>query len=301
MNKLVLLKDVKKSSNINKYKNILKINNEHFNDFNEKFYKNINNANNNIEELCGLIEKIFLIDTKQPFLDFINFLYEDYIGINALVKVNSVDNNNQKHTIISAVDDYRKFEYKIEIKSYDENNIALYIKKKQIEMLDNVVSFQMKKNQYKKACDNDEKFSILKEKNEFKMIVIDSDIEIPDSFEACTNKENESEKYKLSILKSWKYDFKKLVEANMYILFPLKIFDLKKRLYALIKEGYSQEVLRKEITIFFNEMNSWLNKVRDNGRIDDRYIDEINFITKQIFKFFIQNKSLTISGVFGYI
>ena len=107
-------------------------------------------------------------------------------------------------------------------------------------------------------------------------MVIDSDIEVPDLFEITVGEEEKSIKYKLDIYKSWKYDFKKLVENNIYLLFPLKIFDFKKRLNALKEEGYSEKFLKGEIVRFFKEINASLNRVKDKGLIEDEDIKYIN-------------------------
>ena len=301
MNKLVLLKDIKKekkSSKIIKEKTELKINNIINNDytnFKEKFCENLNGnikeIDGNINDIAKVVKKLFLLDNKQPFIDLINFLYNDCLGTNISINFNDKDDNRINCIVLSVSDDYRKFLYEIFIQSYDDRNIALYIKKQQINgTFGNVVNFNMKKNQYKKACDNEEESKDIKENNNFKIIVIDSDIEVPDLLEVEVNQENELKKYKLDILKSWKYDFKKLVENNMYILFPLKIFDLKKRINALIEVGYSQEFLKEEIARFFNELNSSLYRIKYNGRIDNKEIDNINMITMQLFELFIKER-----------
>ena len=298
MNKLVLLKDIKKDSRIIKEKTELKINNiinKDYTNFKEKFCGNlngkINDINCNINDIAKIIKNLFLIDNKQPFVDLINFLYDDCLGTNISINFNDEDDNRANFIILSVSDDYRKFLYEIFIQSYDDSNIALYIKKEQInETFKNVVNFNMKKNQYKKACDSEEDSQDIKENNNFKIIVIDSDIEVPELLEVEVNQENELKKYKLDILKSWKYDFKKLIENNIYFLFPLKIFDLKKRINVLIELGYSQEFLKEEVARFFNELNSSLYRIKYKGIINDKEIDYINIITMQLFELFIKER-----------
>lgn len=298
MNKLVLLKDIKKDSRIVKEKTELKINNiinKDYTNFKEKFCGNlngkINDINCNINDIAKIIKNLFLIDNKQPFVDLINFLYDDCLGTNISINFNDEDDNRANFIILSVSDDYRKFLYEIFIQSYDDSNIALYIKKEQInETFKNVVNFNMKKNQYKKACDSEEDSQDIKENNNFKIIVIDSDIEVPELLEVEVNQENELKKYKLDILKSWKYDFKKLIENNIYFLFPLKIFDLKKRINVLIELGYSQEFLKEEVARFFNELNSSLYRIKYKGIINDKEIDYINIITMQLFELFIKER-----------
>lgn len=299
MNKLVLLKDIKKEKKFKKIvkeKNKLEINNNlhrDYSNFEEKFCGNINIINPELKEAAKIIEKLFLIHNNQPFIDLMNFLYEDYLGTNTSMNFSIVDKNNISHVLISAVDDYREFQYEIYMHACDLNNTALYIKKEQMnDNFKNVVNFQMKKNQYKKACDSENDLTIIKENNNYKLIVLDSDIEIPDLFEISMNQNNKLEKCKVDVLKNWKYDFKRLIESNIYILSPLKIFDLKKRINALTDAGYSHEFLREEIVRFFKEMNLSLDKVKDNGKINELDIEHINMITKQLLELFIKDKTI---------
>lgn len=300
MNKLVLLKDIKKEKN---FKKIVKEKNKldscnnlevDYRCFREKFCSNINIAAPEVKEAARIIEKLFLIHNNQLLVDLINFLYDDYLGTNTTINVKIVDNDDRNYVFISAVDYYREFEYKIYMQAYDLNNIALYIIRKRIdEDYKNVVNFKVKKNQYKKACDNEDELTITKENSDYRLIVLDSDVEIPDVFEISGDKNNKFKKIKVDVFKSWKYDFKRLIENNIYILFPLKIFDLQKRMNALKESGYSEEFLKEEVMRFFKEMNLLLDKVKDNGTMDESDIEQINIIAEELLELSIKYKTIT--------
>lgn len=302
MNKLVLLKDiknVKRIKSIVKEKNISKIKNDvnkDYTDFNKKFCENILGVETN--EVSKKIIGLFTNHNNKPLIDLINFLYEDYLRTNSSVKFNIINKNNIERLIITVVDDYRKIQYEIYVQAYDKNNIALHINREQLnDNFTNVVNFQMKKNQYKKACDNEENLNIIKENNNNKIIVLDSDIEIPDVYEISTDCKGEMKKIKVDILKSWKYDFKKLIENNIYILFPLKVFDLKKRISALIDAGCSDEFLIEEIRRFFKEMNLSLNKIQKNEKIHKDDAEQINISAKELLESLIKDKAIILSDI----
>ena len=305
MNKLVLLNDIRKENkvnNIKKGKNNSKLNNiinKDYKDFKEKFCSHINGSvdenNSNMENAAGTIKKLFFLENKQPFIDLINFLYDDCLGTNTIININSECTDEQSDFVISAIDDYREFRYEIGIQVYDCSNSAIYIKKSDVNGdFNNVVNFQVKKNLYKKSCDN-EKSALISNDNDIKVIVIDSNIEVPDLFQLIISSRNGSKKQELEIFKNWKYDFRKIVENNIYFLAPLKIFDFKKRFIALTNEGYSEKFLKEEILIFFKEINASLSRVKDKGKINDEDIKHINTIAIELFGCFVKDKCFDLS------
>ena len=66
--------------------------------------------------------------------------------------------------------------------------------------------------------------------------MFNSNIEVPDVYEFKSDFEGENIDYKINIMKSWKYDFKQLFEKNMYLLFPMKVLDLRKRLLSISQD-----------------------------------------------------------------
>lgn len=308
MNKLVLLNDIKKENKVNniiKEKNNCKLNNivnKDYKDFKEKFCGHIdgsaNECNSNMQNAAVIIKKLFFLENKQSFIDLMNFLYDDCLGTNTVINLDSECTGEQNSFIVSAIDDYREFRYKIGIQVYDCSNAAIYIKKNDVDgNFKNVVNFQVKKNLYKKSCDNEDSV-LISNNNEIKVIVIDSNIEVPDLLKILTNPENGSENRELKIFKSWKYDFKKIVENNIYLLAPLKIFDFKKRLTALADEGYSEKFLKEEVVRFFKEINASLYRVKDKGKIDDEDIKQINIIAMELFGCFVKDKCINLSEIY---
>lgn len=308
MNKLVLLNDIKKEkkvNNIKQEKSRCKLNTiepKDYSNFKEKFCGyisgNIKENTSIINQVSDIIRKIFFINNRL-FIDLINFLYDDCLGTSTAITFEDLCDFEKDDFIVSVLDDYREFKYRIGIQSYDCNNIAIYIKKFQVcGNYENVVNFQVKRNQYKKACDNEDNTPVIKENNEFKVLVIDSDIEVPDLFEYKIDSDKKSEIYELNIFKSWKYDFKKLAENKIYMLSPLKIFDFKKRLNALKQEGYTEKFLKEEIGRFFKEINAPLYRMKDSGNIIDEDIKQINMIAMELLSCFMKDKCLDLSDMY---
>ena len=305
MNRLVLLNDIKTEK---KVKNIMQARNmrnadttesKNYKEFEEKFCiyidENASKYNNNMNHVTQIIKKLFFIDSKQPFIDLINYFYDDCLGTNTLIKLERDCMDGSNFFIMSALDDYRKFIYKIGIYAYDCSNVAIYIKRDQVDgNFENVVNFQVKKNMYKKACDNEEGNYISKVNNKIKIIVIDSNVEVPNLFQFSKTNGISSENYELNIFKSWKYDFKKLVQNNIYLLAPLKIFDFKKRFNVLIDEGYSEEFIKEEIIRFFKEINVSLERMKSKGKIEHYDIEQMNSISMELFRCFIKNNYIDL-------
>lgn len=77
----------------------------------------------------------------------------------------------------------------------------------------------------------------------------------------------------------------------MYLLFPLKVIDSKKRLLDINTELVSKNLIRSEMLGFFRELNRYLNRVKSLGLITDDDINEVNLITIDLLISLINEKS----------
>ena len=311
MNKLVTLSEIRRekkesslSGNINSKDELLSNTEEYFN-FKNQFCKDYFSRKTNNEEyskkntinlinadsLNEAINKIFLLNNKKPFIDFVNEIFGDCLGTNCEVNYvyddksigfikNGILKNPSYDIKISVKDDYRLFEYNIQFQTDDYENIAITISKNNIRSkVINVINLEQKKRQYRI---NDTKKDRLSNRSDLYLIMVNSNIRVPDSYEVREECNGSSISYKFNIFKGWKYDFKDLYEKNLYLLFPLKIFDLKKCISYMKNSGYSEDLIKKETSRFFNEMNKYLNMVKEKTSIDDTDVSEFNIISKQI-------------------
>ena len=265
MNRLVMLSEIKKvkeESNLN-----IDISEEYY-DFKEKFFGNyldkeesnkidvksdINSTYLNV--LNKSIGKIFSLNNKRPFIDFLNKIFDDCLGTNCDISYsyndksikglkNKILKNSSYDIKISIKDDYRLFEYNIQLQTDDYENIAIAILKNTLNnKVTNIINFKQKKRQYSISNIKREKLS---SNSDLYFIMLNSTIRVPDSYEVRDEYNGNHVLYKFNILKGWKYNFKDLYKNDLYLLFPLKILDLKKGITYMKNSGYSNEIIEKE-------------------------------------------------------
>ena len=320
MNKLVLLSEVRKGKNkLLEYKyNKIESEQEEFTksfaDFKDKFdfFQNqadildLNNKKNNYSKyekrLKRIMKRIFLLDNKSLLIEFLNSIYNDGLSANTKIKyIKNKDSINENEMAILkgsnydirilAEDDYRKFEYEIQFETKDDQNAAIIIKK--IDFADdckNIISLNKKKREYENNDSlNLEKVS--KDNSNRCLIMLNSNIEVPDVYEFKSDVEGQNIDNKINIMKSWKYDFKQLIEKDMYILFPMKALDLRKRLLSIGQDAGSRDLINDEIVRFFKDMNRYLSRGKDENIITDKDINELNLIAIDLLNHFIKEKS----------
>ena len=315
MNKVVLLSEIRKekTNNINRLLGYNKVESEREQEDNKRSYVNFekkfdslknkncfsdlkNNQTKYEKKLNTIIERVFSVKNKMPLIGFINSVYNDELSED--VKIKYVKNNqtsNLKNSIYNMIilveDDYRKFEYEIKFETVDDQNIAIIISK--IDYENNSVNI-INLNQKKKEYDNDNMDTLNKELNENcnrVLIMFNSNIEVPDTFEFKEELEGENIEYKVNVMKSWKYDFKQLFEKNLYLLFPMKVLDLRKRLLTISQDVISEQLVKDEIVRFFKDMDRYLIKIKDENLISEKDINEYKLITIDLLTYFIKEKN----------
>ena len=285
-------------------------NNENFVDI--KNNKNMNDSYDRCEKrLNKIMKRIFLLDNKKAIIEFINSIYNDDLSVNSnleYIKSNDITSGkevinlkNSNYDVSFLVeDDYRIFEYQIQLQTRDDQNIGITISKTDLtDDCDNVVCLCKKKKEYEK--ENIDKSS--KGNNTRCLIMLNSNMEVPDVYDTESDIAGESinTKIKVNVIKSWKYGFKQLVENNMYLLFPMKVLDLKKRLLSISQEIVTKELIKDEIVRFFKDMNRDLKKIRDKNLITDGDINELNLIAIDLLNYFIKEKNSNFVNIKSHI
>ena len=100
--------------------------------------------------------------------------------------------------------------------------------------------------------------------------------------------------YDIKVLKYWTYDLKKLYEENMYLLYPLQIFKLRKRMNEVSSSKRSEEMRKTEMFQLYEEMLVLLkntleaiDKAYEDGKIEITDYDEMNIIIENLNSYFI--------------
>ncbi|WP_238861360.1 hypothetical protein [Clostridium sp. YIM B02569] len=319
MNKLVLLNEVRKKGIENKNRLAKSTNNtinekesnKSYISFREKFncfkeddeannskirYNEEFNKNDGIKNLNKIIERIFLLNNT-TIIELVNSLYNDDLNMDARMKYNKTKKNidiNEDIKLedsnydlkILAEDEYRKFEYRVQFHVNDAENIAIMITKVNLSNNHNVISLNAKK---RKSVNKSE--YALKHKYSKSMIILNSNIEVPDVYPIKSEAKGKNLDYTINIIKGWKYDFKQLSEKNMYLLFPLKALDIRKRLLNMKEDLMSKDLIKDEVYRFFKDMNKYLQRGKDDNLITDKDIIEFNSITIDLLNSFIKDKS----------
>lgn len=307
MNKLVLLNEVRKNGIENKNglsKSISnKINekesNKSYTSFKEKFnYSKDNDEfdNSHGKNLNKIIERIFLLNNN-TIIEFINSLYNDDFNIDTKMEYTITRKDidiNEEITLedldydlrIIVEDEYRKFEYKVEFHVNDDENIAIIITKVNLSNNDNIISL----NRKKRESVNKSEYT-LKENYSKSMIILNSNIEVPDVYQIKSETKEKNIDNKINIIKGWKYDFKQLCERNMYLLFPLKAVDIRKRLINMSEDLMPIDLIKDEVYRFFKDMNKYLQRGKDDNLITNKDISELNLITIDLLNSFIKDKN----------
>lgn len=306
MNKVVLLSEIRKEKtnvknrflenkkNNSDYKPIDKI--KTYVNFEKKFDFFKNNQNKYEKKINNIFKRIFSFKNKLPLIGFINSVYNDELSKNTkIIYLKNDQDTSLKNSVynirILAEDDYRKFEYEIKFETVDDQNIAIIISKMDCENnCSNVINLNKIKKEYKdENAVNLSKGS--KDSCNRVLIMFNSNIEVPDVFEFEEESEEKNIQYKINVMKSWKYDFKQLFEKNMYLLFPMKVLDLKNRLLTISKEVLSKEIIKDEIDRFFKDMNRYLMKIKNKNLISEDDITEYNLIAIELLTYFIKEKA----------
>ena len=330
MNKLVLLSEVRDEKNkkdllkVKKFESIKEDISEQYVTF-KKMFGSLGNKENFVEfkseknrdanynksekKLNKIMKRMFLLDNKIAIIEFINSIYNDdlsitsnleYIKNNDIMSSKEVINlTNSNYDVCFLVeDDYRIFEYQIQLQTIDDQNIGITINKIDLtDNCDNVVCLCKKKREYEKE-DIDKKSQ---DNNTRCLIMLNSNMEVPDAYDVESDIAEENINTKVNVVKSWKYGFKQLVENNMYLLFPMKVLDLKKRLLSISQEIVTKELIKDEIVRFFKDMNRDLKKIKDKNLITDKDISELNLIAIDLLNYFIKEKNSNFVNIKSHI
>lgn len=260
------------------------------------FIDSKNNQNKYEKKLNNIINRIFCFKNNLPLIAFINSVYNDELSKNTKIFYlkNAQDASLKIFSYnirILAEDDYRKFEYGIKFETLDDQNIAIIISKNDCQNnCINVINFNKMKKEYK----DENEFSLSRESKDScnrVLIMFNSNIEVPDVFEFEEESEGKNIQCKIGVMKSWKYDFKQLFERNMYLIFPMKILELKNRLLTISEDVLSKELIKDDIERFFKDMNRYLIKIKNENLISEDDITEYNLIAIELLNYFIKEKA----------
>ena len=214
----------------------------------------------------------------------INSLYGDNIGYSAdIIYLNkeSIHNSSLRREILISQEcdvllrvDYqgKSFEYLLEFQTRNDRSIGIRLLRYSFEL----------KVQNVKILNNP---IVIDLPNPY-VIVLEENKNVPDSYELILKvPSGESLKYSSKVLKYWQYDLDALYENNLYLLFPLKVFEVRKKIskaklisldnprhHLLIKD------IRDDILKVTRDILEHIDVIYKDKKIDDSEYNEFGVV-----------------------
>lgn len=177
-------------------------------------------------QLDNILRRLFSNISRKTLIDFFNSIYGDNISYDSeIIRRNSgvspKDMNNCKYIrlctdmSITIQDDYKNYEYEIEFQTVPIGNTAIRLFKYEVEKGASQKNINRQYNtiQLPEPC----------------IILLEKDKRLPRNFEYKIKISKRAEYiYNSRALKFWEYNLEQLKNSNMYMLYPLWVFKLRK-------------------------------------------------------------------------
>jgi hypothetical protein len=223
----------------------------------------------------AIMKKLFSIRNPIPIIDFLNSIYKDNISYDAKISysdkeiINKRDNSSKLISFyadmyITITDDNDAYEYALEFQTIFDKEIAIRVFRYSFERAVKLADYSMAKESIKLKMP--EPYIILIEETEG----VNDTIKLEMDFGKGVTLS-----YDIKVFKYWNYDLKKLYEENMYLLYPLQIFKLRKRMSEVSSGNRAEKIKESEMFKLYEEMMVILkntliaiDKAYENGKIE---------------------------------
>lgn len=237
----------------------------------------------NYLQMDKIMKRLFMLENKRPVIDFLNAIYKDNISYDAKLSYGNREINN----ISGGVSQYLSFYADMFIKAEDDENIFEYAIEFQT-VYEQDMSIRIFRYSFEKAARN---IINLKLKNyteitlpEPYLIVLEEEKDLRDNITLKINvPKGESLTYNIRVLRYWKYNFDKLYKENMYLLYPLQLFKLRKDMERVSRRSYSYDQKKKDMAVVYNKLKDTVNKTLifidkayNDGKINISDYNEMN-------------------------
>jgi hypothetical protein len=200
-------------------------------------------------QLDEIMKKLFYISNKRLVIDLLNSLYGDNIGYDAdltyLNKETISESARSKNVLIRHECDMLigvnyegvSYEYLLEFQTRNDRRIAIRLFR---------YSFELKVQNVRDLYGP----IVINLPNPY-VIVLERNKNVPESYELILKSpEGGSLRYIAKVLKYWDFGLGALYERNMHLLFPLKVFEVRRKITKvkkINKDNQKYPVLIKEI------------------------------------------------------
>lgn len=214
-----------------------------------------NKSEKNHIQMDKILKRLFTLKNTKPIIDFLNSAYKDNISYGAkLYYADKEINNFEKHKnryisfyadmYIEVVDRENIYEYEIEFQTIYEDSMAIRMFRYGFERAVKIADYSsIKEGRIKIKLP------------EPYLIVLEEDKNVPENiFLEIEVPKQDTIIYSCKVLKYFNYDIDKLVIENMYLLLPLQIFKLRKRMYKINISNLSFEEKKYKMLHVYNEL-----------------------------------------------
>ncbi|MCM1988813.1 DUF4351 domain-containing protein [Oceanirhabdus seepicola] len=244
-------------------------------------------------QMDKIMKKLFSIHNKKPIIDFLNAIYKDNISYDAeinyrnkefinLHKYKTVYYSHYADMYVKVEDGQNIYEYEIEFQTVHDEKMAIRlfrygfekaVEKADFSKLNEIITIRLP-----------EPFLIVLEEGKGIPDEVKLKLEIPKQGEFI---------YKSKVLKYWRYDIEMLYNENMYLLYPLQIFKLRKSMKEISRSRKSQEEKRIKMDKIHNQMLRMtretlvaMSKAYDEGKLELNDFDTMNTIIENLISYF---------------
>jgi hypothetical protein len=104
--------------------------------------------------------------------------------------------------------------------------------------------------------------------------------------------------FNIDVIRYWTYDLKKLYEENKYLIYPLQIFKLRRKMDAISSSTKSESIKREKMLKLYGELKELIfksleaiDKAYKDGKIEKSDYDEMTIV--------LENINLYLLNVYG--
>ena len=249
-------------------------------------------------QMDKIMKKLFMIKNPIPVIDFLNALYGDNIGYDATINFSDKEIVGKAlrstsylslyaDMYITLTEENRILEYSMEFQTIFDKEIAVRILRYSFERAVKLADFVNAKEVIK-----------LKFPKPY-LILIEEEPDVADVIRVeLIFDEETSVDYKVNVLKYYNYDLEALKRENMYLLYPLQIFKLRKRLVAISKSKKSEtfkraegEKLKLELYDIIRNTLMYIEKAYEDGKINISDFNEMNTVIENLNQYLVDNFS----------
>jgi hypothetical protein len=233
-------------------------------------------------EMDAILKRLFMIKDKVPIIDFLNSIFNDNLSYNAEISYGNTEIVNDKLKVggkksnslprrknyitfhadlyLRVEDSKETYEYAIEFQTVFDKEIAIRVFRYSFE---SAISLDYYRDKNRIILNFPEPYLILIEEEKDISDTITLELRVP---------KRDSYEFDIKVLRYWNYDLEKLYEENLYLLYPLQIFKLRKEMEQIYRRKnadiFSLNSLHSRLIEIANDAVKAIDKAYEHGKIE---------------------------------